>query len=90
VVAASGVEVVVDTLGTAVSTPAAPTRRLGEYHARLEELGFTRTVLRTDYRFASVAESVETLEWFFGLGEWARAHDNPVVPEYTGWWQRRR
>lgn len=90
VVTPGGVEVVVDTLGTAVDAPGPPTAQLGEYHSQLEELGFTRTVLRTDYRFASVAESVELLEWFFGLGEWVRTHNNPTVPEYTGWWQRSR
>ncbi len=61
---------------------------LGEYHERLESIGFERTVLRTDYRFASVEESVELLDWFFGLGDWARTHNNPLIPEFTGWWQR--
>ncbi len=89
VVKPGGIEVVIDTLGTAVDQPAAPSPALGEYHARLEAMGFTRTVLRTDYRFASVAESIELLDWFFGLGDWARDHNDPLVPEFTGWWERR-
>jgi SAM-dependent methyltransferase len=90
VVAPGGLEVVVDTLGTAVDVPAAPTRPLAEYHARLETLGFSRTVISTGYRFRSVTEAIESLEWFFGLGAWARAHGSRHVPEFTGWWQRRR
>jgi ubiquinone/menaquinone biosynthesis C-methylase UbiE len=90
VVQPGGVEVVIDTLGTAVIAPAAPTPGLADYHAALETMGFERSVLATDYRFESVEESVELLEWFFGLGQWAVAHDDPVVPEFTGWWERRR
>lgn len=88
VVKPGGLEVVVDTLGTAVTEPAAPAPLLDEYHRRLETAGFERSVLRTDYRFASVDESIELLDWFFGLGDWAREHNNRVVPEFTGWWQR--
>ena len=88
VVRPGGTQVIIDTLGTAVSEPGAPAPLLAAYHDRIEEMGFSRSVLRTDYRFASVEESVELLEWFFGLGEWAREHDNPLVPEFTGWWQR--
>jgi ubiquinone/menaquinone biosynthesis C-methylase UbiE len=90
VVKRDGLEIVIDTLGTAAAEPAAPTPGLAAYHERLESLGFARTVLRTDYRFASVAESVELLEWFFGLGDWGRDHNDPLVPEFTGWWERRR
>ena len=90
VVRPGGTQVVIDTLGTAVATPAAPTASLAAYHEVLEGAGFARTVLQTDYRFASVAESVELLDWFFGLGEWARRHNNVTIPEFTGWWQRVR
>lgn len=89
VVRPGGVEVIIDTLGTAVTEPAAPSPLLAEYHAHIEELGFARTVLRTDYRFPSIEDSVQMLDWFFGLGDWARAHNDPVVPEFTGWWERR-
>ena len=88
VVKSGGIEVVVDTLGTAVTQPASPNAALAAYHDHLEGLGFARTVLRTDYRFDSVAESIELLGWFFDLGDWARRHADPVVPEFTGWWER--
>jgi ubiquinone/menaquinone biosynthesis C-methylase UbiE len=90
VVKPGGTEVVIDTLGTAADAPAAPTLTLGDYQRRLESIGFERTVLSTDYQFASVDESIELLDWFFGLGEWAQRHNNALVPEFTGWWQRAR
>jgi ubiquinone/menaquinone biosynthesis C-methylase UbiE len=90
VVKPGGAQVVIDTLGTAADQPTAPTPQLGDYHRRLEMMGFVRTVLRTDYQFASVDESIELLDWFFGLGEWARQHNDALVPEFTGWWQRTR
>lgn len=88
VVRSGGVQVIIDTLGTGTTEPRAPNRALAEYHHRLESLGFERSVLRTDYEFASVEESVELLDWFFGLGDWARHHNSKRIPEYTGWWER--
>lgn len=90
VVSPGGRQVVIDTLGTGATEPKAPNRILAEYQDRLEDLGFRRSVLRTDYEFASVAESIELLDWFFGLGDWARRHNGTRVPEYTGWWERER
>ena len=90
VVKPGGSQVVIDTLGTAVTEPAAPTIKLAEYHEHLEAVGFERTVLQTDYRFASVEESIELLDWFVGLGDWAKEHNDALVPEFTGWWQRSR
>lgn len=89
VVRPGGTEVVIDTLGTAVAEPGAPNAALAAYHEELERVGFERSVLRTDYRFASVEESIELLDWFFGLGDWARGHNSPLIPEFTGWWERR-
>ena len=88
VVRPEGIEVVIDTLGTGTTEPKAPNQALAEYHLRLEDRGFERTVLRTDYEFDSVEESIELLDWFFGLGDWARRHNNKRIPEYTGWWER--
>ncbi len=88
VVKPGGIEVVIDTLGTAATEPGPPSPGLAAYQARLDSLGFSKKVLRTDYRFSSVGESVDLLEWFFGLGDWATTHNNALVPEFTGWWER--
>lgn len=88
VVRPGGIEVVIDTLGTAATEPTAPSPGLAAYQARLDSLGFRKKVLRTDYRFSSVEESIELLDWFFGLGEWAQDHASALVPEFTGWWER--
>jgi ubiquinone/menaquinone biosynthesis C-methylase UbiE len=58
VVKDGGVQVIVDTLGTAVEEPGPPTAALGAYHEELETRGFARSVLRTDYRFSSTDESI--------------------------------
>lgn len=88
VVIPGGVAIIIDTLGTAVNQPAAPTPLLAEYHSHIEARGFSKTILHTDYRFESVSESIEMLDWFFGLGKWAERHNDPVIPEFTGWWER--
>jgi SAM-dependent methyltransferase len=88
VVRDGGVQVVVHTLGTAVEEPGPPTAALGAYHEELEARGFALSVLQTDYRFSSIDESIELLDWFFDLGDWARHHNNRLVPEFTGWWER--
>lgn len=89
VVRPGGIEVVVDTLGTAVAQPGPPNDSLAAYHEYLQGIGFELTVLQTDYEFPSVEEAIDLLDWFFGLGRWARQHNSTIVPEYTGWWERR-
>jgi hypothetical protein len=52
------------------------------------ERGFTRLVIRTDYEFASVAEAVALIGFFFGdeVAALVERRDTPVVPEWTGVW----
>ncbi len=82
--------VLIETLGTGYEEPNPPAD-LVEYYAWLEsELGFTRTTIRTDYQFQSVAEAAEVTGSFFGPAfadvvnkqQWSR------VPECTGIWTR--
>jgi ubiquinone/menaquinone biosynthesis C-methylase UbiE len=88
-----GALVLVETLGTGRSEPAAPNAELAEYFAWLEaEQGMTRAWIRTDYRFASRREAQELVGFFFGDAGLARlpGHDEPdgsvVFPECTGIW----
>lgn len=68
--APGGVAVVLETLGTACT---APTRSGSHLYAHFRQRGFHEAVVRTDYRFPSRAEAVDTLLFFFGKGVAARA-----------------
>lgn len=88
----SGVLVVVEALGTGETQPRPPDPGLGEYHAWLEEdRGFTRTVIRTDYRFADVETAAVVTGRFFGpaFADRVRRERWTTVPECTGIWFRR-
>ncbi len=80
-----GRAVIVETLGTGVEAPA-PVPRLAAFYADLEARhGFTRQVVRTDYRFADHAEAVELAGFFFGSAMVERVRD-AWLPECTGVW----
>jgi len=88
---AGGKFVIIETLGTGRETPIRP-EKLAAYYALLEDAGFRFDWIRTDYRFASVDEAREMLEFFFGV---APAREmvvtaNAIVPECTGIWWREK
>ncbi|MCA9520280.1 MAG: class I SAM-dependent methyltransferase [Myxococcales bacterium] len=92
-VRAGGVVMIIETLGTGRREPEAPSAELAELYQRFESLhGFQRLEIRTDYRFASHADAVDSVRFFFGetLAESVRAAESAVVPECTGIWHRRR
>ena len=84
-----GVIILLETLGTGYEEPEAPENLRG-YFDYLEEAGFNRKWIRTDFKFGSLEEAVELMGFFFGEematkveGErWLR------VPECTGIWWR--
>lgn len=83
--------VLIETLGTGSETPNPP-QDLIEYYAWLEdELGFTRTWIRTDYEFGSIAEAARITGDFFGaeFAETVVDRGWSRVPECTGIWMRR-
>lgn len=86
-----GTAVILETLGTNTPEPTAPTSALADFYRLLEADGFTREVLKTDYRFASVDEAAELTGFFFGdaVATAVREKGDPVVPEFTGLWTRR-
>lgn len=92
VVRPGGTVIIVETLGTNVDRPGPPVPELADFYRVLESrYGFTREVIRTDYRFATVEEAVERCRFFFGdeLADGVRDRGAAVVPEYTGvWWSR--
>ncbi len=86
-----GVAILVETQGTGFETPHPPDHLVDYFHF-LAERGFTSTWIRTDYRFASLAEAVELVQFFFGeaLAGQVRQAGEVILPECTGlWWQKR-
>lgn len=87
---AGGTAIVIETLGTGTEVPA-PAQGLLEYYLWLEEeRGFTRTTIRTDYLFASVAEAERVTGAFFGsdFAATVREQQWKRVPECTGIWAK--
>jgi ubiquinone/menaquinone biosynthesis C-methylase UbiE len=88
-----GTAMILETLGTGNETPAPPNDGLAQFYTMLEnEYGFTRTALRTDYRFESPAEGQALLRFFFGdeLADRIVAEQLTILPECTGIWARKK
>ena len=87
-----GAMVILETLGTGVEQPQAPTPELQAYYTYLEQqYGFDRTWIRTDYCFQTVEEAQRIVEFFFGEPLSSRVGELKltVLPECTGiWWLR--
>jgi hypothetical protein len=85
-----GMVVLIETLGTGVLQPHPP-ETLVPYYKFLEDLGFNQTWIRTDYKFTSLDEAHELVNFFFGeemLSKISQAPE-PILPECTGiWWSR--
>ena len=84
-----GTLVILETLGTGFAEPHPPDA-LRDYLAYLESCRFHSTWIRTDYRFASLAEAESLVRFFFGdeLAEQTVRENWVTLPECTGlWWQ---
>jgi len=91
VVKPGGVLMIFETLTTGSLSPVPPTAKLAAYYQWLERnWGFSRTIIRTDYQFASVEQAVEHTEFFFGsdLAETIRQQGWSRLPEWTGLWHK--
>ncbi len=88
VVRPGGALLVIETLGTGTDAAAPPTPELAEYARHLEERGFRRQEIRTDYAFESVEEAARICGFFFGNALADRIRDRcwARVPEHTGLW----
>jgi ubiquinone/menaquinone biosynthesis C-methylase UbiE len=91
VLRSGGTAIMLETLGTGRESPQPPSDSLAAYYKMLEdELGFSVTWIRTDYRFESLAEAERLTRFFFGdaLAEAVKANHWVILPECTGiWWQ---
>ena len=83
-----GTLIILETNGTGETSPNPPSDLL-EYFAYLDQAGFSRTWIRTDYRFTSMDEARDLSSFFFGetMAEKIIPGDQPILPECTGiWW----
>ena len=81
-----------ETLGTGTPHPAPPRPELAALYDLFESTGFTRTTLRTDYRFASHADAVRLTSFFFGDRILPALHDSvdgTTLIEWTAAFHRR-
>jgi ubiquinone/menaquinone biosynthesis C-methylase UbiE len=86
-----GTAIIIETLGTGQASPSPPNEALAAYYAWLEEGGYCRTWVRTDFRFRSRAEAERLLRFFFTdlYDERLAGREDLVdLPECTGLWWR--
>ncbi|HSM71673.1 MAG TPA: class I SAM-dependent methyltransferase [Anaerolineales bacterium] len=80
--------VLFESLGTGNEMPIELDHLTG-YYRWLDESGFQKKWIRTDYKFASVEETEELSRFFFGdeLGDTVKKSKWTLLPECTGvWW----
>lgn len=80
--------VLFESLGTGNESPI-KLEHLRDFYPWLDEAGFQKKWIRTDYKFTSVEEAEELSRFFFGdeLGDKVRANGWVILPECTGvWW----
>jgi ubiquinone/menaquinone biosynthesis C-methylase UbiE len=81
-----GVIILIESLGTGTTASIPPTSAHADYYRWLQrDRGFTLCPIRTDYRFASVADALRLTRVFFGEGMAAKVSQRAVrdVPECT-------
>jgi SAM-dependent methyltransferase len=87
-----GTIILLETMGTGRATPQPPSDALAALYDWLERVhGFATTTIRTDYRFASVAEADELATFFFNtkMPTLPQSDGSAIVQECTGiWWKR--
>jgi ubiquinone/menaquinone biosynthesis C-methylase UbiE len=80
--------VLFESLGTGNESPIW-LEHLREFYTWLDEAGFQKKWIRTDYKFESLEEAEELSRFFFGdaLGDKVKANGWVILPECTGvWW----
>lgn len=82
--------VLFESLGTGNESPA-KLEHLKNFYPWLDEAGFQKKWIRTDYKFESLDEAEYLSRFFFGdeLGDKVRKKNWVVLPECTGvWWKK--
>jgi SAM-dependent methyltransferase len=80
--------IIIETLGTNTPGIFVSRKELDDFYIWLEnESGFSREVVRTDYRFESPAEAKRIMGFFFG-NQMAASVNSAEIPEFTGVWHK--
>ncbi|MFC7441407.1 class I SAM-dependent methyltransferase [Laceyella putida] len=85
-----GSVVILETMGTGTALPTPPDFLKGYYSLLENGYGFSKTVIRTDYAFANIAEAGDLTRLFFGDELADRVVEQGLVqlPEWAGVWWR--
>jgi ubiquinone/menaquinone biosynthesis C-methylase UbiE len=84
---------IIETLGSNVEEAKAPTQNLQKFYSILEnEYGFTREIIRTDYKFANTDEAYRIFNFFFGndIANSIKNKNSSIVKEFTGIWYKNK
>jgi len=86
-----GAVIYVETMGSLHLWDEPPARTALLYDYFEKELGLSKTVIRTDYKFASIEDAVDLGTFFFGdeVGGEIRQIGEATVPEATALWHGR-
>jgi ubiquinone/menaquinone biosynthesis C-methylase UbiE len=82
--------VLFESLGTGNESPL-ELEHLRNFYPWLDEMGFQKKWIRTDYRFESLGEAEYLSRFFFGdvLGDKVKENNWVILPECTGvWWKQ--
>ena len=82
--------VLFESLGTGYESPI-KLDHLKNFYPWLDEMGFQKKWIRTDYQFESLEEAEYLSRFFFGneLGDKVKRNNWVILPECTGvWWRR--
>jgi ubiquinone/menaquinone biosynthesis C-methylase UbiE len=82
--------ILLESLGTGYEVPA-ELDHLKDFYRWLDEAGFQKKWIRTDYRFESLEEAEYLSRFFFGdeLGNKVKQNNWVILPECTGvWWKK--
>lgn len=91
VLRSGGTIILIESMGTGQEKPKPPNQRFADYFKLLEDDGFQRQAIRTDYKFASLEEKEKLLTFFFDkeMLDVGVKNDSLTYPECTGiWWKK--
>ncbi len=80
---------IIETQGTCVDSPIF--EEMIQLKVLTDELGFSKKIISTDYKFDSIDQACDLIDFFFGFEAkaWVKKNQSEIVKEYTGiWWKK--